>query len=148
MKTLSNVLLACVLFSCLMLCGGAGPAAKKGEKDVSVVRSAIEWVESKDKKNAHNKAEDALGILQIRPIMVTEVNRICGRTAYTNEDRRDVAKSREMFAIYTRYWANRYKDWSDEGIARRWNGGHDGHKEANTKGYWRKVQAEIKRKRK
>lgn len=143
LNTMKILLLAVSMLAVLGL-GGAG----KSEKNLDPVRAAIEWVESKGKKDAHNKTEDALGILQIRPIMVTEVNRICGRTRFTNEDRRSVEKSREMFTIYTRHWADHYKDWSDEGIARRWNGGHDGHKEAATKGYWRKVQAEIKRKRK
>lgn len=145
MKALTSPLLIVLLFSFAVVLSGAGP--KKGEKDTTPVRSAIEWVESKDKKDAHNKAEDALGILQIRPTMVAEVNRILGRTVYTNEDRRDVKKSRAMFLTYTRYWANYYKDWSDEGISRRWNGGPDGHKEANTAGYWRKVKDAIKRKR-
>lgn len=139
-----NILLMVVTVLALLVLGGAG----KREKNVGPVMAAMEWVESRGRADAHKKDEDALGILQIRPIMVAEVNRICGRTRFTNEDRRSVAKSREMFLIYTRYWANYYNDWSDEGIARRWNGGHDGHKEAKTKGYWRKVQAEIKRKRK
>jgi hypothetical protein len=117
------------------------------EKDVTPVRSAIEHVESRGRATAHNKEEDALGILQIRPIMVREVNRIVGRERFTNEDRRDIKKSREMFLIFTRHWANRYKDWSDEGIARRWNGGPSGHKRAATAGYWRKVQAAIHQKR-
>lgn len=144
MKTMyRTVCLLTVLVSILTMLG-----AGRCEKDLSPVRSAIEYVESKRYQYAHNKAEDALGILQIRPCMIVEVNRIIGRTFYTNEDRRSVAKSREIFAIYSRHWANHYKDWSDEGISRRWNGGPTGHKEANTAGYWRKVQAEIKRKRK
>lgn len=137
-----TVCLLVVILSVLAMIG-----AGRCDKDLSPVRTAIEYVESKGNKSAHNKAEDALGILQIRPCMVAEVNRIVGRTVYVNEDRRDVKKSREMFAIYTKHWAEHYKDWSDEGIARRWNGGYDGHKEANTKGYWRKVKDAMKRRR-
>ena len=39
---------------------------------------AIEQVESNGNVHAHNKAENALGCLQIRPIMVADYNRITG----------------------------------------------------------------------
>lgn len=137
-----TVCLLVVILSVLAMIG-----AGRCDKDLSPVRTAIEYVESKGSKYAHNKAEDALGILQIRPCMVVEVNRIIGRTVYVNEDRRDVAKSREMFAIYTRHWAAHYKDWSDEGISRRWNGGPTGMSKATTAGYWRKVKDAMKRRK-
>lgn len=105
--------------------------------------SAIEWVESRGNPDAVGML-DELGILQISPIMVLEVNRILGEDKYTLGDRRDIAKSREMFWVYSRYWADKLDDFTDEGIARRWNGGPDGHKENATLIYWHAVSARLR----
>lgn len=63
---------------------------------------ALIFVESEGKPNAVGKTND-VGILQITPIYVREVNRILGEERYTLEDRVDVDKSLEMFAILQEY---------------------------------------------
>lgn len=81
----------------------------------------------------------AVGILQIHPVMVEDVNRISG-LRFTLEDRRDVAKSEQMFWIYADHYS---KGASREVIARRWNGGPTGHRKASTLGYWRDVRRRL-----
>ena len=108
-----------------------------------VLISAIEWVESRGNATAEGE-DDEVGILQIRPIMVEEVNRIVGRQRFTLDDRLDPEKSREMFWIYTDHWNLKRHDHSDEGIARRWNGGPNGHNNTNTLDYWNRVAARIR----
>ena len=87
----------------------------------------------------------SIGVLQIRPIMVKEINRILKEEVYTLEDRFSREKSIEMFEI----WKNHYhKNSSDEVIARCWNGGPNGWKREATEYYWKKVtkaRAEISR---
>lgn len=56
-------------------------------------------VESGGDPNARNASTDAVGILQIRPVYVEEVNRIVGERRYTLADRYSVKKSVEMFQI-------------------------------------------------
>ena len=98
-------------------------------------------VESAGNERAYNKKENAVGCLQIRPIMVREVNRILRKQKseqiFTKEDRWDCGKSKEMFYI----WANYHHQVSnDEMIARNWNGGPRGYKKQSTEHYWNKVQ--------
>ena len=82
----------------------------------------------------------SIGVLQIRPIMVKEVNRILGKEAYTLKDRASREKSIEMFEV----WKNHHhKNSSDEKIARCWNGGPLGYKYSGTDHYWTKVQSEM-----
>lgn len=59
---------------------------------------ALIYVESEGKPNAVGKTND-VGILQITPIYVREVNRILGEERFTLEDRVDVDKSLEMFTV-------------------------------------------------
>ena len=90
---------------------------------------ALILVESSGNPKAFNKKENAVGCLQIRPIMVREVNRILRKQKserrFTKEDRWDCGLSKEMFYI----WANYHHQVSnDEIIARNWNGGPGGYK--------------------
>jgi len=102
---------------------------------------ALILVESSGRENAYNKKEDAVGCLQIRPIMVREVNRILRKQnieqRFTKEDRWDCGKSKEMFYIWRDY---HHLNSSDEVIARNWNGGPRGYKKQSTEHYWYKVQ--------
>ena len=102
---------------------------------------ALILVESSGNEHAYNKKENAVGCLQIRPIMVREVNRILKKQGleerFTKEDRWDCEKSKEMFYIWRKY---HHIDSSDEVIARNWNGGPKGYKKQSTKHYWHKVQ--------
>lgn len=107
---------------------------------VSLVKAIIE-VESGGRVGAIGEAGE-LGILQIRPIMVDEVNRITGK-GFRLSDRRDPDKSLEMFWDYTTHWNAVKGDDSYEGMARRWNGGPTGHTKPSTLPYWEKVKAAM-----
>ena len=108
---------------------------------------ALIQVESRGNENAvgdRHLSRPSVGVLQIRPIMVREVNRILKKhkvkKKYTLEDRYSREKSIEMFYIWQSY---HLPDSSDEVIARCWNGGPKGWKRNSTLHYWNKVQKEI-----
>ena len=73
-------------------------------RNVDDLVEAMVWVESKGKEDAYAKRENAAGILQIRPIMVNDVNRILNLNKddrfYTLDDRWDKEKSIEMFYVF------------------------------------------------
>jgi len=98
--------------------------------------AAIIQVESGGDTLAYNSKEDAVGCLQIRPIMVREVNRLLGEDKYTLKDRWSKAKSIEMFNILRSH----LKGATDEEIARTWNGGYNGKNIPQTMQYWIKVR--------
>ena len=88
-----------------------------------------------------NLGTPSVGLLQIRPIMVREVNRILRKQGldkrFKNSDRKSGDKSIEMFNI----WADAYHLKSSyEKMARNWNGGPTGYKKSATAHYWKKVQ--------
>ena len=58
---------------------------------------AFAWVESKGDHMAYNEKEDAVGLLQIRPIMVREANRLLGEEAFTLADRWEPLESIDIF---------------------------------------------------
>ena len=87
-----------------------------------------------------NLGAPSIGLLQIRPIMVREVNRILKNQGvekrFKNSDRKYANKSIEMFNI----WADAYHlNSSYEKMARNWNGGPRGYKKSATIHYWVKV---------
>jgi hypothetical protein len=90
-----------------------------------------------------NLGRPSVGCLQIRPIMVREVNRILRKQKikkkYTLNDRYSRKKSIEMFYIWRDY---HHSEDSDEVIARCWNGGPKGWKKKSTRYYWIKVVKE------
>ena len=104
---------------------------------------AIIYVESRGNTLAHNILEDAVGCLQIRPIMVREVNRLLAKNnilkVYTLADRWNKTKSIEMFNVIK----NHTIDPSNEKLARNWNGGWNGYKKPSTLKYWHKVKAQL-----
>jgi len=114
----------------------------KINKPKSLVDALI-LVESAGNPNAFCKKENAVGCLQIRPIMVREVNRILRKQnnnkRFTKEDRWDCGLSKEMFYIWENY---HHKISNDEMIARNWNGGPRGYKKQSTEHYWHKVQSQ------
>jgi hypothetical protein len=125
---------------------------KKGEILKDVLYSSIVWVESKGDANAKSR-DGSVGIVQIKPIMVKEVNRICKIQGldkkFTLADRNDPEKSAEMFWIYQEFYnPNLNRDSLSkedmELMARKWNGGPDGHKKKSTKKYWRKVSKRLR----
>lgn len=100
---------------------------------------AIIYVESRGNTLAHNISEDAVGCLQIRPIMLREVNRLLGFQKYKLNDRWNKTKSIEMFNVIK----NHTIDPSNEKLARNWNGGWNGYKKPSTLKYWHKVKAQL-----
>jgi hypothetical protein len=108
-----------------------------------IVKALIQ-IESSGRDNAHNISEDAVGCLQIRPIMVREVNRILrkhgGTFRFKLEDRWDREKSIEMFHIWREH---HHPDSDDETISSCWNGGGKGPKKESTLHYWRKVKNKL-----
>ena len=112
----------------------------KINKPKSLVDALI-LVESAGNPYAFNKKENACCCLQIRPIMLREVNRILRKQnndkRFTKEDRWDCGLSQEMFYIWRNY---HHKDSSNEVVARNWNGGPRGYKKQSTEHYWNKVQ--------
>jgi hypothetical protein len=98
---------------------------------------AICLVESGGDPHAVNRIENAVGIVQIRPCVVADCNRIVGKARWSLADRTDPIASYEMFRTYLRFYA---PAGSVERWARIWNGGPSGDKKASTLGYWGKVQ--------
>ena len=112
---------------------------------MGVVRSipnlidAIIYVESRGNIKAHNVSEDAVGCLQIRPIMLREVNRLLGYNKYKLADRWNKSKSIEMFNVIKDHTTNP----TNEKLARNWNGGWNGYKKESTLKYWYKVKKQL-----
>ena len=108
---------------------------------------AMAFIESGGNPNAIgdlNLGTPSIGLLQIRPIMVREVNRILKNQGlekrFRNKDRKDSTKSIEMFNI----WADTYHlNSSYEKTARNWNGGPKGYMNKRTEHYWKKIQNYI-----
>jgi len=103
---------------------------------IDTLLNAVMAVESNFDTMAYNSKENAVGCLQIRPIMVREVNRLLGEDKYTLKDRWSKAKSIEMFNVIRSH----LKGASDEQIARTWNGGYNGKNIPETLQYWIKVK--------
>ena len=100
-----------------------------------LILNSIIQIESENNSIARNG--DNIGILQIRPIMVYEINRILGYKKYKLKDRFDPIKSIEMFKIYTNHHT---PDWDLELVARRWNGGYNGELKLSTLNYYLKIK--------
>ena len=73
------------------------------QDSISMLIDAMIQVESKGNDSAYCKREEAVGCLQIRPIMLREVNRILAMQSsqkrYKLSDRWSRAKSIEMFVV-------------------------------------------------
>jgi hypothetical protein len=112
-------------------------------KTEDLLVKAIIFVESSGNDSAYCKVEDAVGCLQIRRVMVREVNRILKKQGkskrYKLNDRWKRTESVEMFNIYIAY----YKLTTPEDIARAWNGGPRGGLKNATISYWNKVKKEL-----
>jgi len=113
------------------------PSPEEGH-DLALLQAIIE-VESNGNPHAKGRAGE-LGILQIRPILVKDVNRIEGIERYSLEDRTDPLASIQMFWIYSDHYSS---GESREVIARRWNGGPRGDQKASTARYWALVKARL-----
>jgi len=115
---------------------------------IPLLINALIHVESSGKSDAVGDTHldsPSIGVLQIRPIMVREVNRILkkkdNKKRFKLKDRFDRNKSISMFMV----WKNYYHKKSDiETISRCWNGGPRGYKRKQTLKYWAKVQTALK----
>jgi len=103
-------------------------------------------VESNNDPHAVGDGGQAVGLLQIHPVMVRDVNRILGTKRYTLKDRLSPRRSGEMAVVYLSHYGRRAisKARTREAkliiLARQWNGGPRGHKKQATKCYGEKVR--------
>jgi len=113
-------------------------------QQVQLVRTikAVAIVESHGDPNAIGDQGLAVGILQIQPVLVADCNRIVGHSHYTLGDRATVAKSVEMFVVYSLHYA---PDGPISTWARNWVGGPNGHRKKCTLPYLRRVESVLKR---
>ena len=106
--------------------------------------TAIMEVESRGKSDAYNKSSGATGCMQIMPIMVDEVNRICKlcniQKTYTLDDRWSCEKSKQMFKIWHNFHHRRS---SAEKVARHWWGGPKWGEHEISIAYWEKVKDRL-----
>ena len=116
---------------------------------LNILLCAMAWVESRFDPSAVNKAEGAVGILQIRPCVVEDVNRISKDIQLvTLDQRKEVAASFLVAEMYLTYWGGEYTketglQASPQVLARIWNGGPDGWKQDCTLEYWEKVNNRV-----
>ena len=125
--------------------------SKEAEASVTItdVIYAIEEVESNRNPHAINTQENALGCLQIRPIMMADYNRITGEDLA-----HDVAYNRSMAYIIASTIFNHYMKGIENPNAKHlafiWNGGgsawrrvanpKDDNKQKMLDAYWEKVK--------
>ena len=108
------------------------------------ILKAIWWIEHPRTEEQAIQAryrENAVGRLQIRPIMVATVNQIVGYNKYYLQDRTDSVKSVEMFMIYQNYYNPRL---DEKKAALLWNMGSNYMKAKkehweNGLRYWNKI---------
>lgn len=138
-------------FLFLALCATATAPLKKDLKVKDVLFSSIAWIESTHNPKAVSR-DGSVGIVQIKSVMVKEVNRICQikgiEKKFSLADRNNKEKSKEMFWIYQKFYnpdinLNDISEKEMELIARKWNGGPNGHRKKATKKYWNKVIKRI-----
>jgi hypothetical protein len=102
--------------------------------------SALIQIESHGNDHARGRHGE-LGALQIRPIMVRDVNRIMG-THYVHAQ---VTNRATATFIAQSYFAHYGRNLSDESLARLWQGGPKGAKKSFTRAYGRRVMRELDR---
>jgi len=112
------------------------------ETMIALLLPILAAVESSNNPSAIGDNSRAVGILQIWPIMVKDVNRISGK-AYTLQDRYSKVKSYEMATIYLKHYGKPNVEY----LARLWAGGPDANRQAGTRKYWVRVEQEIIRQR-
>lgn len=100
---------------------------------------AIALQESSGDSTQWNEIEDAVGYLQIRKVMVREVNRLTNSN-YTYNDRWSKQKSIELFIKYNEV-VN--PEWDLERACRLWNGGISGMRKESTKKYFKEVEQKF-----
>jgi len=102
--------------------------------------SALIQIESHGNDLARGKHGE-LGALQIKPIMVRDVNRIMG-THYAHAQ---VTNRTISLFIANAYLAHYGRNLSDESLARIWQGGPKALKRSSSRAYGRRVMRELER---
>jgi len=100
--------------------------------------SALIQIESHGNDQARGRHGE-LGALQIKSIMVRDINRIMG----TDYSHAQVTNRAVSIFIAESYFAHYGKHLSDESLARLWQGGPKGHKKSSTRAYGRRVMCEL-----
>lgn len=103
--------------------------------------TALIAVESGGRDSAIGDQGRALGPLQIHRAVVVDVNRFTG-SHYRHQDMTNRAQARAVCEAYLRHYG---RGATTEQLARRWNGGPTGDRKTATLGYWRKVEAQLKK---
>jgi soluble lytic murein transglycosylase-like protein len=104
--------------------------------------SALIQVESGGNDQARGRHGE-LGALQIKSIMVRDINRIMG-THYAHAQ---VTNRATATFIAQSYLAHYGRNLSDESLARLWQGGPKGPKLSSTRAYGKRVMRELERQR-
>ena len=100
--------------------------------------SALIQVESGGNDHARGRHGE-LGALQIKSIMVRDINRIMG-THYAHDQ---VTNRAIATFIAESYFSHYGKHLSDESLARLWQGGPKGLKRSSTRAYGRRVMRKL-----
>jgi len=115
---------------------------------INILIPVLIQLESGGDCNAVGDGGKAVGILQIHPIMVNDVNRICENKPYEGMcisyrlmDRWNREKSIEMCYFYLLHYGRDEHTFSD--LARMWNGGPTGHTKECTKEYGERAERLI-----
>jgi len=105
---------------------------------------SIIHVESRGRDNALSR-DGSAGPLQIKAVLVKDVNRILARRGdtlrFNLKDRFIREKAIQMFWIYQSFYGK--ESDSFETMARRWNGGPGGPSRKATVKYWKKVNRQF-----
>jgi soluble lytic murein transglycosylase-like protein len=104
--------------------------------------SALIQIESGGNNLARGRHGE-LGALQIKSIMVRDINRIMG-THYIHAQ---VTNRATAVFIANAYLSHYGRNLSDESLARLWQGGPRGAKKSSTRAYARRVMRELERQR-
>ena len=152
MYKLEKIVQVIVLIAFVLLLVKACTSQLFGSVDVYKVIEAIEIVESNGNPNAINESENAIGALQIRPIMIADYNRI------TNQNfSHDIAYNRAFAYIVAQEIFSHYMKGIENPTAKHlafiWNGGgsawkrvdnpKNDQKQKNLDRYWEKVRLHL-----
>ena len=108
---------------------------------------AIEIIESGGDCNAVGDNGRAVGAYQIHLCYLEDANKQSWHKIFTENDRYDRQKSREMVRLYMdRYatYGRLGREPTLEDMARIHNGGANGYKKESTKAYWQKIKRVLR----
>jgi soluble lytic murein transglycosylase-like protein len=101
--------------------------------------SALIQIESNGNDHARGRHGE-LGALQIRPILVRDVNRIMG----TDYSHAQVTNRATATFIANAYLSHYGRNLSDESLARLWQGGPKALKRSSTRAYGKRVMRKLR----